>query len=309
MPRQPRSRRASILRLILAAAAAVVTLLVLSYLAIGAYIATEATQPRRNTVLRSPDTLRLSYESVSFPSAEGGIELKGWFLPSSGNQPIVMVHGLDANRSITNGRSLEVAKTLVDDGHPVLMFDLRGHGESGGERLGMAWKERADVLGALTYLKGRGFGSARFGIHGTSYGAATSLNATGLLPEVGAVIADSSFYDFREVLSGEITRRTGLPPIFAPAITVFADLLYGLNLNQIQPFQHLAEIAPRPVFYIHQEGDPRIRADHSIRLKAAGANPADELWIVPGITHARAFEQEPAAYAERMLRFFRDHLK
>ncbi len=126
---------------------------------------------------------------------------------------------------------------------------------------------------------------------------------------VGAVIADSSFYDFREVLSGEITRRTGLPPIFAPAITVFADLLYGLNLNQIQPFQHLAEIAPRPVFYIHQEGDPRIRADHSIRLKAAGANPADELWIVPGITHARAFEQEPAAYAERMLRFFRDHLK
>ncbi|GIW10047.1 MAG: hypothetical protein KatS3mg061_1104 [Dehalococcoidia bacterium] len=299
---------ASVGRALLSVVLALVLLLIFGYLGLSAYVTTEAVHPRRNLVLRNPAELGLRYEPVQFPSAEAGISLSGWYLPAQGDRPVVMVHGLDGNRALTNTASLEIARDLVEAGYPVLMFDLRGHGYSGGDQLGLAWGERRDVAGAIAFLRERGF-RGPVGLHGTSYGAATAINAAAELPDVRSVIADSPFADIRPVLGGEVSRRTGLPPIFGPGVTLFGRLLYGLDLDAIAPIRHVTAIPPRPVFYIHVSNDPRVPAEHSRHLKEMANNPRDQFWIVPGALHARAYLLEPLAYRERMLRFYAETLQ
>jgi uncharacterized protein len=105
------------------------------------------------------------------------------------------------------------------------------------------------------------------------------------------------------LLDNEIPLR-GLPTIFAPGVSVFARLLYGLDLDAIAPERALAQIAPRPVMFIHGTADDRIPVEHSYHLKAVSNNPADELWIVPGAGHVQAFTIEPDTYALRVTSFF-----
>lgn len=56
------------------------------------------------------------------------VYLKGWITDEPKGPPIVIVH--DAGESISHYR--EAAKILVEQGHNVYGFDLRGHGRSGG---------------------------------------------------------------------------------------------------------------------------------------------------------------------------------
>jgi len=130
-----------------------------------------STEPQRNA------------ESISFESDVDQVPLKGLFLPSSGDRAIVLVHGLDSNSREIDQQ--EIARAYVEAGFHVLVFDLRAHGSSGGDRLGFGWDERRDVRAAVNLLLKRGFRPGKIGIHGTSYGAATALLSAAVIPEVG----------------------------------------------------------------------------------------------------------------------------
>ena len=55
---------------------------------------------RRAPLDRTPESVGLTYEDVSFPSSDG-IGLKGWFIPSGASEPgpaVVFVHGWMWNR-------------------------------------------------------------------------------------------------------------------------------------------------------------------------------------------------------------------
>ena len=195
----------------------------------------------------------------------------------------MLVHGLDST-AWSNDKP-DVARAYVKAGFHVLLFDLRGHGRSGGDRLGLGWDERRDVRGAVDLLLGRGFEPGRIGIHGTSYGAATALLAAAAIPEIGAVVADSAFANVREVMDREIQKRTGLPArlvmLLRPGLALVAKLLYGLDFDAIAPERAVPDIAPRPILFIHGRRDAVIPVKHAYRLAAASRNAADDLWIHP----------------------------
>jgi len=69
-----------------------------------------------------------------------------------------MVHGKGTDRQAGPGDgNLAIAAPLVRAGYTVLVFDLRGSGESGGERFTLGAHEVRDVEGALDYLRLRGW--------------------------------------------------------------------------------------------------------------------------------------------------------
>ena len=80
-------------------------------------------------------------------------------------------------------------------GFQVLMLDMRGHGQSeaGGHTFGA--RERLDVLGAWDWLRAQGFEAGMIGLLGVSMGAAASIGALALEPEIRAVIADGGYAD------------------------------------------------------------------------------------------------------------------
>jgi pimeloyl-ACP methyl ester carboxylesterase len=280
-----------------------VALAAVLYFAASAYITDQATHADRTPLEGSPADLGLQYDTVSFESEVDHVPLQGWYLPSGGERAIIMVHGIGQNRWNTWERAPQKAQMFVQHGYDVLVFDLRGHGQSGGDRLGFGWSERNDVLGAVAYVEQRGIPAGHIGVQAHSYGAATSLLAAAEGPDIAAVVADSAFSGIRPLLDREVQLR-GYPPIFAPGIDLVGSQLYGVDLDQIAPVARVGKIAPRRILFIHGSEDARIPVENSQQLFAAAHNQDDELWIVPGAAHVQGFAVEPEVYAQKVLAFF-----
>ena len=122
------------------------TILFLSLLHVAIYfmicsvIADAVTRPLRKELEQTPLQSGLAHvEAVSF-GTDDRITLQGYFLPSSGDRAIVLVHGVHSQ--CWDGQSPDLSRALVETGFSVLVFDLRAHGRSGGERVGLGWRER-----------------------------------------------------------------------------------------------------------------------------------------------------------------------
>lgn len=280
--RQLRSGRAAVL------SAGILSALFTLYLCAAAVVlVVSLTTNRASGVAQTPRDEGINAEQMRFPSKHDRIPIAGWHLRSSGTRVIVLIHGIDSHG--WHGSQPDLAKAYVAAGFNVLSLDLRGHGHSGGDRLGLGWHERDDVRAAVDALVSRGFKPGAIGIHGLSYGAATALLATAAIPEIGSVIADSSFSDVSDLMVVQIASRTGLPAWFTgllvPGIETLSEWLYGLDLKIIAPVRALAPIAPRPVLFIHGNRDTVIPVTHARRLKFASSGPADELWVLDGFAH------------------------
>ena len=265
-------------------AAGVLTVFVVLYLGLSAFIVSEILTPRSVCSVRVPSDSGFAAEEIHFQSDVDRVPLAGWLLPSTGDRAIVLVHG-DTSYSWT-GTQEDIARVYVEAGFHVLVFDGRGRGRSGGDRLGLGWHERHDVRGAVNVLLKRGFEPGRIGVHGTSLGASTALLSAAVISEVGAVVADSAWADVRDFMDIEIERQTKIPALFTrlvlrPGIVFVAQAFYDLDLDAIPPERAVPQIAPRPILFIHGSEDKRIPVEHARRLKAASKNPADELWIHP----------------------------
>ena len=170
----------------------IVVLFILLFIAYGyiAYLmASGVTKAERNLPDRSPTEFGLAYEDVEFPSRGGDISLKGWLIGEAGEGPaVIVIHGLNTNRAHENG--LRIARSLFDGGYTVLLFDLRAHGDSGGERVSGGFHEKDDMLGAYDFLVERGVSPGRVGVLGSSMGAAIALLGAPEEPGIRAVVAD-----------------------------------------------------------------------------------------------------------------------
>ena len=191
--------------------AVVVVGVFLSYLGISCFVADRLTRPERHPITSNPGDLGLAYGSVEFESAEDGLTLRGWWIPSQESDPaIVLVHGRSSNRSGFNpqpgtpGGLLVQAKGIVERGYSVLSFDLRGHGESDGDRYSLGPLERRDVRGAIAYVQSRDIPASRIGLLCHSMGAATCQLSAAEVPDLAGVVADSSYARLSELLAVQL---------------------------------------------------------------------------------------------------------
>ncbi len=260
-------------------------------------------------------------EPLSFESKEDRVPLKGWFFSASGDRVIIMVHGIHSH--CWDGQQPDLVRAFLDAGFSVLIFDLRGHGLSGGNRLGLGWSERKDVYAAADLLLSRGFKPGKIGIHGTSYGAAISLLSMPNIREVGALVADSAFADVLDVVSREINRRTGIPlslvKVMIPGIKLMGRIFYSIDFNADSPEKEIANIISRPVLLIHGSEDTTTPVSHAYRLHNAAKKKNDniDMWILEGREHTEGIRLAPdyrnlsplrEKYIKRIIEFFSNSL-
>jgi fermentation-respiration switch protein FrsA (DUF1100 family) len=279
------------------------TVLLLAYIVIAAYAAHVLTTPRREPLQGNPQlTLGQPYQEISFLARGEAVALSGWFIPGSSDRAIIFVHGKDGCRTCGLEKSaLLLAGRLQQRGFNILMFDLRGHGQSGDGRFTFGLRERNDVLGAVDWLLTRGFQAGKIGIHGESMGAAAAIGAAATEPAIGALVSDSSFAELMPVLESEFPKASGLPSFFLPPIMLFGSLLVGEDVASSRPIEELPRIAPRPIFIAHAINDPVIPVEHAERLAAlAGVEPL----LIPASTHMGAFSYSPLPYAQAVGDFF-----
>jgi fermentation-respiration switch protein FrsA (DUF1100 family) len=272
------------------------------FVGISAYLGYSMTRVERVPLTEDPGVVGLTYEDVAFPSMDKDLTLRGWFLPGNATySAIIMVHGNGRNRDDPTIGTLDIAGGLVESGYNVLMFDLRGYGESDGSTVGGGYLEKRDLEGAVAYIKSRGFD--RIGVIGFSLGAVTALLAAAEDQEIAAVVSDSSYADLNDIMEPEFEKRTKAPTIFLHPILFMIKILYGVDFAAIRPVAVVPEISPRPILFIHGSDDTTIPVSHASRLFEAAQNPQDELWIVTGAEHTRVYKLHPADYMQKVTDF------
>jgi pimeloyl-ACP methyl ester carboxylesterase len=289
---------------------AVAGVAVVGYAGICVYMALTLTQPARQPFVHSPEQFDLAYESVDFPSRIDRIPLRGWLLAPIASaprwsRPVIMVHGKGTDREAGPGDGiLGIAAPLSRAGYQVLTFDLRGSGESGGDRFTLGAQEVRDVGGAIDYLRQRGLAADGVNLVGFSMGGATVLLTAADEPAVRAVAEDSGYADLGDLLDVQVPKVSGLPTWFTPGMVLAARALVGVDLYAIRPVDAMPGLAARgvPVLIIHGEADTYVPPVNGRRL-AASYGPRAETLFIPGAGHVEGHLRSPAAYDDHLRTF------
>jgi pimeloyl-ACP methyl ester carboxylesterase len=274
----------------------------IGYLSVSYVVADRLTHAERHPIGRGPEVAAATYEDVSLRTSDG-LTLKGWFFPVRGDRAAILIHGRHANRAEYQGRLEHIADFLIAAGFSVLLFDLRGHGDSDGDRFSLGQFERLDVASAIDFVGGRGFAENRIALLGISLGAGTAIQELLLHPKIGALISDSSYMDAFTEVQEVLPQEGGVPRWFTPGVFIMTRIAFGLDGDQVRPIEVVRAHPERAILFIHCDTDPLIRVHHANDLRAASANPASELWIAQGCDHAAAMDRYPAEYRTRVLAF------
>jgi uncharacterized protein len=278
------------------------------YLAVSYAVAERFTHAARYHVGRGPQVAASTYEDVALRTSDG-LTLRGWYFPVAGDRAAIVVHGKDSNRVAGENRNAEkIADFLIANGYSVLLFDLRGHGDSDGDRFSLGYQERLDVAAGIDYLVARGVSQRRVALVGISMGAGTVLQTLLIRPDVGAVVADSSYMDARTLLEERLEDQANVPSWFTPGVILAAKTVFGLDGDQVRPVEVVRAHPEKAFLFIHCENDGLIAVDHAHALRAASTNPQTTLWVASGCRHAWAFQEHPTEYEVRVLRYLETQL-
>lgn len=265
----------------------------LIYLQVNAFVT-----PHRLPVAGSPADMGLTYQDVTLTTADG-LKLVAWHIPGQKPAAIIVVHGVDANRATV----LPQAAMLAQAGFHVLLFDLRGHGQSEGSQLTYGYHEALDVQAALDFLLAQP-DIEWVGAMGLSLGGAVVTRAAAIDPRLQAIVIESSFSSLTEAVNDAFESRSIFPRWpFAPLLIALAEAKVGLNIDLVDSARDLSTLSPRPVLIIHGVNDALLPVDHARRMFQA-ARPPKELWLVDHLTHASPMSDYPDEYRNRVVDFF-----
>ena len=254
----------------------------------------------------SPSSVGLAYTNVSFPARGANILLKGWYLQGQGDKTVLIVHGGFQNRLDDNVDTLDLTKSLVKDGYNVLLFDMRGRGESQGKGLNMLTNE-SDIGGAVDFLKTRGE-AQHIGIIGFCSGAATTA-VFAAQENIGAVVLDGCFTTGQAMVTAQATSR-GIPKFlvdsFFPGLSFMVKLFYGSV--PVDPVKIMPDITC-PILFIHEQNDNLITSKQTDELFQQTKNPADAIWEISGALHSEGYKADPVDYVNKVNQFFSMELK
>jgi hypothetical protein len=145
--------------------------------------------------------------SVRFPSdglsLAGIIETPAGLKPGERRPAFLVLHGFGSNKSSSNVKL--PMKMLNDLGYVTMGFDMRGCGESEGERGNLICLEQvSDTSNAITFMREQPeVVPDKIGLIGSSFGAAVAVYAGGVDKRVGAVISSGGWGDGERKFRGQ----------------------------------------------------------------------------------------------------------
>ncbi len=232
-------------------------------------------------------------------TAKDGVRLNAWWLlPKQQNDRAVIVcHGVGDS----SFGALGFAHLFLKNGYSVLVPDSRGHGESSGF-VTYGILESGDVSHWVAWVESQGVHKV-FGL-GESLGAAVLIQSLAAGAHVQAIVAESSYSSFESIADERVARVLPAPLawLLVREAMLYVRFRYGIDLKKARPDKAIAK-ANVPILLIHGQADNETNPENSIRL--AHANPAfTRLWLVPGAKHTGAYEADPKAFEQKVLKLF-----
>ncbi len=236
------------------------------------------------------DAPNAAYQPIAFEASDG-LDLKGWYRPSSNGAAMLVVHGGGGDRT----GAVRHAQMLARNGYGVLVYDARGRGESDGSPNGYGWDWEKDISGALEYLHGRpDVDRDRIGALGLSTGADALLQVAAERDDLAAVVTDGaaagSFEDWARL------RGTELGTV--PGWVMFSTIRVLTGDAPPPPLQDQVAEIEEPLMLI----GAGIKEERQFNELYAEAAPHAEHWDADA-GHTAALRERPREYEERVVGF------
>jgi fermentation-respiration switch protein FrsA (DUF1100 family) len=195
---------------------------------------------------------------------------------------------------------------LVVAGYNLLVFDLRGSGQSDGTGSTMGYREPLDVSSAVR--EARRLDAGPVAVFGYSLGAAAAIEDAAVDPNVSVVIEDSGFSSAAEVILARFTAITRLPAMpFAAALMAFGTIDFGTSPWNVQPAALAARLR-KPLLAIVGGQDPVVPPVEGLTIFNAALGPK-QLLYVPAAGHVRAYYVATRLYEATVLAFLAANLR
>jgi len=222
---------------------------------------------------------------------------------------IVVLHGFGSNKS--GGMSKAAAELFAQLGYITLRFDMRGCGESEGQRGKVICLEQVqDTQAAIDFLQTRPeVDASRIGVMGHSFGAAVAVYAAGVDTRIAACISTGGWGDgekkfrkqhaspeawkkFTDMMAEGRKRLAQGESMMVPRydiVPIQPGLRTQLAQGSILEFPYevvesmynfcanevVGQIAPRPLLLIHPSNDTVTPTEQSVDLFAHAGQPTD----------------------------------
>lgn len=290
-------------------AVAVLLITLIAVIGLAAWLAAGfALRRRRPDPQSTPDEFDLPFEHVTF-SARDGVLLGGRLTAEAGSKRPTVIFCAGMFGSMDGDTPM--LPMFASAGFDVLQFDWRGHGISDGTRGTLGVREILDVHGAVDFLQSRGI--RRIGLMGFSFGGAVALRAAAEDPRVACAACDGGYVNLQHAVEGFAVERFGrrarmfLRP-FVWLVLRLVEVRLAASLRPVSPLDAVGRISPRPVLFVHGEDDPFVPVSDQDAIFHACGDPK-QLWRVPGAGHREAHRIAAEEYRERVIGFFRAHLR
>lgn len=243
---------------------------------------------------------------------------------------MLVLHGFGSNKDSPMVRTVTRLFTVL--GYVALRFDMRGCGESAGERGRVICLEQVeDTRSAFDYLSERGdVDPGRIAVFGHSFGAAVALYAAGTDARLAACISSAgwghgekkfrrqhaspeAWQRFSAMLEegrrrrqrGErmmvprydiVPMRPGLRANLAPGSILEFPFEVVQSMVEFTANEVVGRIAPRPLLLLHPANDSVTPTEQSIELFAHAGQPTD-LHLFAGVDHFLFSDDNPMVQA------------
>ncbi len=249
----------------------------------------------------------------------GVLHLPNNLRPRERRPAFLVLHGFGSNKQ--SGNTIGPARLLAEWGYPALRFDMRGCGESEGERARIICLEQVeDTKNALSFLASRSeIDPQRIACIGSSFGAAVAVYAGGIDERVAAVVSSGGWGDGESKFRGQHAtpeawrrfssmleegrrhrERTGqslmvprydivpIPPHLRGNLAKDAIMEFPFetaeSMYNFRANDVVGKIAPRPLLLLHSANDSVTPTEQSIGLFARAGQPTD-LHLMADVDH------------------------
>lgn len=246
-----------------------------------------------------------NYSNINIKSYDN-LNLNGYKILNnySNNNWVITVHGYTSKGIDMSS----YAKKFYDMGYNILIPDLRSHGKSDGNSIGMGWIDRLDLLKWIHYILKENK-DAKIILHGVSMGAATVSMVSGenLPINVKGIIADCGYTSVWEQFSHKLKDMYSLHdfPIMN-ACSYITKFKAGYSLKEASSLKQVSK-SKTPILFIHGDKDDFVPYKMMTDLYDAAKCPKEQLTI-KNAGHAEASKIDPKLYWATINNFINKYL-
>lgn len=204
----------------------------------------------------------------------------------------IVTHGYTGNAASMT----RYVRNFYEQGYNVLAPDLRGHGNSEGDYIGMGWHDRLDMMKWIDEII-EVDSDAEIVLFGVSMGAATVMMTSGeeLPSNVKVVIEDCGYSSVSGVFIYQLKDLFGLPefPVMQAANTM-SNLRAGYDLYEASAVDQIRQ-SKLPTLFIHGDEDTFVPYEMLDEVYNAASTEKEKL-VIEGAGHGEAEKVNPELY-------------